>query len=105
MAKRRIKPITPDHVVREQKNAFPNEVFEAFNELISRECVGGDGVIKQSDVVALMVKKGLKRKDIFDNGWLNVESIYQSAGWKVEYEKPGFNETFEANFTFRRSSH
>jgi len=48
-----------------------------------------------------MVKKGLNRAEIFDKGWLNVEEVYRAAGWAVEYDKPGFNESYSATFTFK----
>jgi hypothetical protein len=52
--------------------------------------------------VALLVKKGLKKQQIFDDNLLDVEEVYEKAGWKVEYDKPAFNESYPATFTFRR---
>ena len=106
MPKRQVKPITPAQVVQKKGRIFPSQVFEAFNELIARECDDGYCKITQDDVVALMVKKGLKKKDIFINNWLDVEGAYRAAGWRVEYDKPGFNEAYDAYFEFtkKRSS-
>ena len=81
---------------------FPDAVFDAFNELIAQKFSGGSATIKQDDVVALMVQKGLDRQEIFDKGWLDVERVYRSQGWKVQYDKPGYNESYAANFTFSR---
>jgi len=47
-----------------------------------------------------MIKKGLKAFDIDKNNWLDVGKIYENAGWKVEYDRPGFNESYEATFSF-----
>jgi len=41
---------------------------------------------------------------IFENGWLDVEPIYREVGWNVEYDKPGYNETYEASFKFTRKN-
>ena|ERR1017187_1073383 len=41
------------------------------------------------------------KKAIFNNGWLNFESIFEKAGWLVSYDKPGFAEQFyPPTFTF-----
>lgn len=102
MSNEKARPIKPEEVTGERLKNFPNEAIEAFNELIAR---GGGNyvVIGQEEVIALMVKKGLDRNAIFQNHWLDVEDMYRKAGWKVEYDKPGFNESYEATFTFSRS--
>lgn len=45
--------------------------------------------------------EGTKRDMLFDNHWLDIEPMYRREGWIVEYDKPGFNEHYEATFTFR----
>ncbi len=106
MTKRRVLPISPQEVIQQKKNDIPDEALEAFNELIARNWNGNESRVPQKDVVALMIKKGLNNHDIFNNGWLNVEDIYrartqESDGWEVEYDKPGYNESYEAYFIFR----
>lgn len=32
--------------------------------------------------------------------WLNFEGAYRRAGWKVEFDKPGYNESYPATFKF-----
>lgn len=99
-----VKPITPAEARgKYASRPMPDAVFEAFNELL---CEKGSNyiTIKQKDVVALMVKKGLKRDEIYDNCWLDIEDHYRGAGWKVEFDKPGYNETYDAYFTFQRKS-
>lgn len=99
MAKK-VRPIKPSEVVAKKKKDIPNEVFEAFNELITQNFDGHSATIKQDEVVALIVKKGLKRNAIFNNHWLDVEDVYRAGGWNVVYDKPGFNENYEAFFEF-----
>ncbi|QQG42102.1 MAG: hypothetical protein HYV90_02180 [Candidatus Woesebacteria bacterium] len=105
MSPERIKPISQKEVANEKQRLFPNEVFEAFNEMIIQNAGGGGGQISvdQGEVVKLMVKKGLNRDQIFKNGWLDVEDVYRKAGWKVEYDKPAYNEDYSAYFIFSRS--
>lgn len=97
----KVKPITPDEVADKKLNVFPDAVFETFNTLISQKAVGKRSIrIETKEAVDLMVKKGLKEDDIFENGWLNIEDVYRQAGWKVEYDKPAYNENYEPHFTF-----
>ncbi len=42
------------------------------------------------------------RKQLFEKGWLDVEPIFKKAGWDVEYDKPGYNESYPATFKFSR---
>lgn len=103
MAKKVSKPITPDEVVGVKKVMLPKEVFEAFNTLIARNFYGNSAVVMQDEVVDLLVNNGFNRGDIFKNHWLDVEDVYRSAGWIVEYDKPGYNETYASSFTFKKS--
>ena len=99
----KVQPITPGDVAREQSKNIPNAVIEVFNQLIAQDYVDGSATVKQDDVVAMLVAKGLDLQEIFDKGWLNIEKVYQSAGWKVTYDKPGYNEDYPATFEFERS--
>lgn len=98
----RIGPISPKEVADKKMEMFPDAVFEAFNEMIVQNAGIGEITVKQDDVVALMVKKGLDRNEIYKNGWLDVEDVYRKAGWKVDYDKPGYNEDYDAYFVFSR---
>jgi hypothetical protein len=97
----KVHPIKPSEIVNAKKTIFPDEVFEAFNELIATHFSCGRATIKKDDVVELMVKKGLKRNEIYSNHWLDVEEIYQTEGWKVGYDQPGYCESYPATFTFK----
>jgi len=98
----KVRPIKPRDIAAEKKKTFPNAVLNSFNELIAQKYNGTSATIKQDDVVALMIRKGLDREEIFEKGWLDVEDIYRSAGWVVEYDKPVYNETYTAFFVFKR---
>lgn len=100
----KVNPITPDEAKARKETDIPDEVIEAFNELlIKNHSIGTNSIaIGQDEVVALIVKKGLNRSDIFDKHWLDVEDVYRAAGWIVDYDKPGYNEDYSAYFTFKR---
>ena len=104
MAKNKARVLKPGEVgkkKREKREEFPDAVFEAFNELIVEDFDGESATVLQCDLVALMKKKGLKEKAIYDNDWLEVEDVYRAAGWKVRYESMAW-ESGEPNFTFSK---
>lgn len=98
-----VRPIKPDAVADEKVINFPDAVFEAFNQLIAQNFSGGSATVKQKDVVALMVGKGVEAEEIYKNHWLDVEDVYRAAGWKVMYDKPAYcEEWFEPHFEFSK---
>lgn len=103
------KAITPKEVTAQKESSIPEYVFEAFNELIAMHYNGSSACFTQDAVMALILKKmGKKptdqgaRQHIYLNHWLDVEDIYRKKGWKVEYDKPAYCETYDANFTFSK---
>lgn len=98
-----VKPIRPEQVVPAKKAELPDAIFEAFNELIARNFNNGSAVVQQDAVADLIAAKaGVRVAFVFKNHWLDVEDLYREAGWKVVYDKPGFNESYQATFTFSR---
>jgi hypothetical protein len=98
------KPITPQEVILLKTSTIPDAIFEAFNELIAENFNGHTSSFTEKKVVARIVQKGISSKTAYDNNWLDVETLYQKAGWKVEYDKPGYNESYEAYFSFSRKT-
>lgn len=107
------KPISPGEVGAAKAHKIPGLVVEAFNDLIVREWTGSRSVILQKDIADAIVKKlveagayvaDVARKKIYDEHWLDVEPIFEAAGWDVYYEKPVYyaGEDFEPRFTFTR---
>jgi hypothetical protein len=97
-----VKPIKPADVESKVISSFPDEVIEGFNELITENYHSGVSSFKEKEVVARIVKKGISSKTLYKNNWLDVEDLYRKSGWIVEYDKPGFNESYDAIFTFSR---
>ncbi len=98
-----VTPITP-HDAETLPKPIPDFVLEAFNILIQRSFRSGQAVVRQDDAITLIMElaPGLERQEIFDNQWLDVETTYMAAGWKVEYDRPGYCESYQPTFTFRK---
>lgn len=94
------KPIRPQDVGCAKAEHIPAAVFDAFNAEIATRFVGGSAKVYQSAVMTRLTAGGMIRKEIFAAGWLNVEDAYRDAGWQVNYDKPGYNESGEAVFEF-----
>jgi len=97
-----MKPITPDEVVDLKKKSIPPFVIECINDLIAKKWDGRSAHIKQDEIVRAIMTLGIERRVIFEDHMLDVESIYEEYGWKVKYDKPGFNETYDAYFIFTK---
>jgi hypothetical protein len=115
-----VKPITPAEAAKSRvrtraarRTAIPDEVIEAFNELITEKLSGSTANVLQKDVVARILLKSCSGSDldekmwrqaIYDNGWLDVEPIFEKAGWTVRYDKPCYGgDNYEPYFEFKKS--
>lgn len=96
-----VQPIRPEDVTALQLEQFPPEVVQTFNTLIAENIAGGEAIVSQNDVIENLVLRGLHRAQIYQKGWLNVEDMYRDAGWKVEYDRPGHDESYQAFFRFQ----
>ena len=97
-----VKPISPSDVVIQKVKDLPDEVIECWNKIIAKKWNGHSSVIiQQAEIVAELTNvMNVGRFQVFENGWLNIESLYRENGWKVEYDSPGYNETYPASFKF-----
>lgn len=100
-----VNPITPEQVIEVKQTIIPDEVIEIFNYWIARNWNGSQATIRQVDVVAGITERMRVTNDVvYGNHWLDVDDIYREVGWEVVYDKPAYNETYEAAFTFRKRS-
>lgn len=90
-----VKPIRPEEVeVAFVDQYIPEAIFEAFNELISKNFRNGKAVVDQDDVMKVLTsaRYGFDRHSIFENKWLDVEPSYRNSGWIVTYDKGDYTE-------------
>ena len=96
-------PIKPDEVQSKKDASIPEEVFQVFNDLITENWSNNSANVTQDEAVKrIAAKLDITRQEAFDKGYLDVESAYRKAGWRVEYDKPGYNEDYKAFFVFRK---
>ena len=104
-----VQPIKPSEVGAKKATLLPGFVIEAFNQIIAEKYneQSKSATVKQDAVIARIIQLGTNgesspsRNEVFNNGWLEVETIFKAAGWKVEYTKPDYTESFEPYYEFR----
>ena len=98
-----MKPITPAEVASKKLETIPDEVIGAFNELIARHYNHGESTFRHKELLALLQSKmgdEVSTQEMCNRGWLDVEPIFQNAGWDVEFDKPGYNDSYPTTWTF-----
>jgi len=96
-------PITPDEAIRSHHRSIPVEIIEIFNGMISEKISGsGRAVIYLDEVSKRCVDAGIDKQEAMDKKWFDVEPMFREAGWKVEYDQPGYNESGRAHYVFSR---
>ena len=103
-----ILPIKPAEVQELINKSFPDFVIQAFNSCIQANWIASSGraTFTTAKVVAEMIKiqgsQNLDSSTVYSNKWLDVEPLYRDNGWKVTYDSPAYNESYEASFTFSK---
>jgi hypothetical protein len=103
-----MKPITPAEAENKRIEAIDPAMIQAVNELIVENLKSGHATVQQKEIVKRyfqVVDKQPTEKaksDLFDRNQLDFEDVFRKAGWAVEYDKPGYNESYEAFFVFKK---
>lgn len=104
-----VKPITPTGIGSECRE-LPDFVFTAVNNLLRDKFLSrkqSNATLRQGEIIEAILQvapDGTSRQDVFANSWLDFEDHYRDAGWEVRYDKPGYNESYEAFFVFTKKS-
>ena len=103
-----IKPITPKEASKSLHTKIEPEMIQAFNELITENLSSGSARFTQDEVQKRYLKiKGLtgaaaqkEMRRVYDNHLMDAEPLFRKAGWSVYFDKPGYNESYDASFKF-----
>ena len=97
-----ILPITPEEAKNKAQTVIPAFIIEAVNSLLVEKIgVSNQCRILQSEILERVHASQALKDQIFAKKWLDIENIYAKMGWHVTYDKPGYSENYEPNFTFR----
>lgn len=101
------EPIRPEEAAARKLDCLPEEVIDAFNDLIAMHYDGIQAMFSQEEIVNALVDRGVIQhpQEAFDRHLLDVEPVYRAYGWTVTYDKPAYNEPGRrAWFTFAREA-
>jgi hypothetical protein len=96
-------PLSPDDVAAAKLATIPDAVIAVFNRLIA-ESMGADGraTVTLEAAKEAVAAAGVDVREAFARGWFDIEPVYRAAGWGVVFDKPGFNESYEAFYVFAK---
>lgn len=95
--------ISPDQIAEAKEEYLPPVVLYAFNETIAKHWNNNRSKFTQDEIIeVIMAKMLIKRSDVFSRKYLDVEDVFRAKGWKVKYDKPGYNESYSASFEFSK---
>lgn len=96
-----VEPIKPANVALAKIDALPDVVIASFNSLIAKHWDGSASKFTLQEARELLMREmDCTSESLFENGYMNIEPIYEMQGWKVYYDKPGYNESYNATYTF-----
>jgi hypothetical protein len=112
-----MQALAPDEVLKKKAELKLNEalkipdfVINIFNAEIARNYSESNDCaqVKQDDVVKLIDeyidgnKTHWTHHNIFNDHWLDVEPVFEHAGWKVKFCKQPYYETASSFFIFSK---
>lgn len=101
-----VKPYSPTDALENKKLAIPPVIIAAVNELLAARYSGrGSVTITQKellDKVVDIIPGG--SNTIFQMHYFDFEPLFEKTGWRVIYDKPGYNESYEPSWSFSPSS-
>lgn len=100
--KNKVKPISIDEVQFKKNEEIPDEIIESFNKLIVKNWDGHSSVVKQDALLREINTDKYTRQQIFENNWLDIEPLFRKEGWRVFYDKPGYNENYTPFWKFQK---
>jgi hypothetical protein len=106
-----IKPIKPSEVAKTKLDNTPPFVIDICNKLIAKYWDGHRSEFTLKEVRDL-IEKEVDVRDLYATNynasdlhrlitsWLDIEEIYRKEGWEVVFDRPYYNETYNAFFRF-----
>lgn len=99
------KPLKPSEITKAKAATIPDWVIEAVNETLAAKWNGREARFTLKEVMALAMTKAppnLTRAQIYDNHWMDFENIYRDEGWRVLFDKAGYNESYDDYWVFTK---
>ena len=103
-----VKPISPKEIKAVKDLSIPDEVISAVNTLLVQAWDGTRAIIKLNAIIALAItnfsisNESMTREKLFETNALDFESLFRKEGWTVIFDKPSWDESYDAYFKFTK---
>lgn len=98
-----VKAFSPADAEAARDVSIPDGVIVAVNDLLAKKYRKGAIILRIGEVqTAIVAEMKLLDKSQIVQHWLDFEEIYRKQGWKVVYDGPGYNESYEGYYEFNR---
>jgi hypothetical protein len=99
------RPVTPPEAAALKHAVIPPAVLAAFNKLILLHWEGTYAEFPATDVLPAVSRENSSlAPGLVSAAIAGIAPAYRAAGWSVTFDRPGYNETYEAHWIFRRAS-
>jgi hypothetical protein len=102
-----VQPISPSEAIERKITMIPDFVIETVNEMLAEQATKNPYIVLRQDEIIkrIMARVGhqITKGELYEKKWLDFEPLYEKAGWKIEYDKPAYNESYEPTFTFKKA--
>lgn len=95
------KPITPQEAV--SSRILHPDIIDIVNTLLRSKINRGFAKITQEEILSQFRGRhpDMDIDQFIKQGGLDIEETYEQNGWQVNYDKPGYNESYKAFFEFK----
>jgi len=104
----KVKPISPEEIGDKKAATIPAAMIQAVNELLAIKWNGSSAVLRQDDILKRYFEiSGLadtreNHEKLFERHAMDFEDMYRKLGWKVYYDRPAYNESYEPTYEFSK---
>ena len=100
------KALSPKEAITRAKNEVPELVVQAWNNLIVENLKVQGGKASSEFLLEELANQitlimSISYEQAKQKGWFDLEDIFRDKGWKVEFDRPGYNESYSPKFTFK----
>jgi hypothetical protein len=107
------KPFSPEDAKAAKVHILPKPLLQAINELLAEKYRDKGPIhIKLKDLKARCRRilgvdemfSGADPVDAWPNSVWDFEPVYRQHGWKVSYDSPGYNESYDGYYIFEKKN-
>ena len=101
------KPISPEEISDNKEKYIHQTVIKTVNKILKERYNEGSTVnIKIGEITKpfFTAHPEIDREKAFDSKMFDIEDAYRKFGWNVTYDNPGYNESYEGFYKFKKKS-